>query len=237
MTCVKSDFAFSTGKVLINSNGVCFKSLRCTLFCKGLWEKHEDVSKRTEPRKSFIWLSGFFVFPRVGKCSQWHFLFFPILGKSFFADFLFSQCWESRFSAFFDFPPRGKADFLLIFVHRTPTKASFCRFLSIAPRIWVVFRENVCSGRIWTLLEDTAWAAPLPGDNSIRYCLFLRHAGSVPPSPCDKGHSALAGCVPFFMNRCRVCHSGRGWRQGSCHSRFPPCQHRRGSSRVSPHVP
>ena len=54
---------------------------------------------------------GFFVFPRVGKCSQWHFLFFPILGKLFFADFLFSQCWECRFSAFFDFSPRGKASF------------------------------------------------------------------------------------------------------------------------------
>ena len=36
MTRIKSDFAFSTGKVLINSNGVCFKSLGCTPFCKGL---------------------------------------------------------------------------------------------------------------------------------------------------------------------------------------------------------
>ena len=123
------------------------------------------------------------VFPRVGKCSQWHFLFFPILGKPFFANFLFSQCWESQFSMiscfpnvgkanfcrFFVFPPWGKGDFrwFLIFpregksifadfwfspvreswflpisVHRTPTKASFSRFLSIVPRIWVIFCEN-----------------------------------------------------------------------------------------------
>ena len=63
--------------------------------------------------------------------------------------FYSSQYWENRFSLiscfpnvgkadfqrFLIFPRGGKADFLLIFVHRTPTKASFCRFLSIAPRI------------------------------------------------------------------------------------------------------
>ena len=133
------------------------------------WCRQEDVSKWTEPRKSDKRLSGFFVSPRVGKCSQWHFLFFPMLGKPFLAVFLFSQCLESFFSLISCFPNVGKANFhrflifprggkpifadfwfspvresrfLPIFVHRTPMKASFSRFLSIVPRIWVIFREN-----------------------------------------------------------------------------------------------
>ena len=122
------------------------------------WCRQEDVSKWTEPRKSDKRLSGFFVFPGVGKCSQWHFLFFPILGKSIFVVFWFSPVRENRFSPISCFPPWGKADFhwilvfprsgkaifanfwvsfvgesllLPIFVHRTPTKASFFHFLSI----------------------------------------------------------------------------------------------------------
>ena len=130
------------------------------------------MSKWTEPRKSDKRLSGFFVFPRVGKCSQWHFLFFPILGKPFFANFLFSQCWESWFSLIFCFPNVGKAVFyrFLIFPrggkpifvvfwfspvresfflpissHRTPTKASFSRFSFIVllrKPVFPVFRSS-----------------------------------------------------------------------------------------------
>ena len=139
MTCVKSDFAFSTGKVLINSNGVCFKSLRCTLFCKGLWEKHEDVSKWTEPRKSDKRLSGFFVFPRVGKCSQWHFLFFPILGKPFFAEFWFSPVVESLLFPFSVHRTPYKSFFLPFFINCTPYLSDFSRKSMIYTRIWVVF--------------------------------------------------------------------------------------------------
>ena len=157
MTCVKSDFAFSTGKVLINSNGVCFKSLRCTLFCKGLWEKHEDVSKWTEPRKSDKRLSGFFVFPRVGKCSQWHFLFFPILGKPFFADFLFSQCWESRFSAFFDFPRAGKASFSrfsFIVPLRKPLFAVFYQLHPVSEWFFAKMYAPAGSEHFWRILHE-----------------------------------------------------------------------------------
>ena len=60
-------------------------------------------------------------FPNVGKADFCRFLIFPRGGKLFFVDFYPSYPYESLF--------------LLFFVHRTPTKASFCRFLSIAPRI------------------------------------------------------------------------------------------------------
>ena len=83
-----------------------------------------------------------------------------MLGKPFFADFLFSPVAERRFSLIFEFPPWRKADFrwFLIFprggkslfanfrssypyesllfpffVHRTPTKASFSRFSPVVP--------------------------------------------------------------------------------------------------------
>ena len=46
---------------------------------------------------------------------------FRELGNAANGIFYSSQYWESRF--------------LPIFIHRTPTKASFCRFLSIVPRI------------------------------------------------------------------------------------------------------
>lgn len=46
-----------------------------------------------------------------------------------------------------------------------------------------------------------------------------------------------AGCAPFSRNKRRECHSGHGWRQGSCHSRFPPCRHRRESSCACLHTP
>ena len=58
-------------------------------------------------------------FPNVGKVDFRRFLVFPREGKPIFADFLFSPVRESRFS--------------LIFVRRTPTKASFCRFSPIVP--------------------------------------------------------------------------------------------------------
>ena len=92
------------------------------------WCRQKDVSKWTEPRKSDKRLSEFFVSPRVGKCSQWHFLFFPILGKPIFADFLFSQCWESRFSLISCFPPWGKADFCRFLIFPREGKAIFADF-------------------------------------------------------------------------------------------------------------
>ena len=90
MTCVKSDFSFSTGKVLINSNGVCFKSLRCTPFCKGLWEKH----------CSQLWEQCF-----------WEICPFPKLGKFVFAIFMRSQSWEQLFLEISPVPKVGKACF------------------------------------------------------------------------------------------------------------------------------
>ncbi|MGP1453518.1 MAG: hypothetical protein ACTTJ9_08750, partial [Segatella oris] len=65
---------------------------------------------------------------RVGKCSQWHFLFFPMLGKLFFADFLFSQCWETRFSLIFDFPPWRKVDFRRFLIFPRGGKSIFAEF-------------------------------------------------------------------------------------------------------------
>ena len=122
------------------------------------WCRQEDVSKWTEPRKSDKRLSGFFVSPRVGKCSQWHFLFFPILGKPFFANFLFSQCWESRFLLIFEFPRGGKpifADFWFslvgesrfspIFDFPSRGKAFFCHFSFVVPLrkpLFPVFRSS-----------------------------------------------------------------------------------------------
>ena len=80
---------------------------------------------------------------------------FRELGNAANGIFYSSQYWESRFSAFFDFPRGGKPLFLVFrssypyeslllpfFVHRTPTKASFCRFPFIVPRIWTIFLEN-----------------------------------------------------------------------------------------------
>ena len=85
---------------------------------------------------------------------------FPNVGKVDFRRFLISPVRESRFSPISCFPPWGKADFhwflvfprsgkaifanfwvsfvgesllLPIFVHRTPTKASFCQFSFIVP--------------------------------------------------------------------------------------------------------
>ena len=85
-------------------------------------------------------------FPNVGKVDFRRFLIFPREGKPFFADFLFSPVRESRFSLISCFPRSGKAIFanfwvsfvgesllLPIFVHRTPTKASFCQFSFIVP--------------------------------------------------------------------------------------------------------
>ena len=102
--------------------------------------------KDEKPQKSDKRLSGFFVFPGVGKCSQWHFLFFPMLGKSIFAVFWFSPVRESRFSPISCFPPWGKADFhwflvfpvaerrfSLIFEFPSWGKASFCQFSFIVP--------------------------------------------------------------------------------------------------------
>ena len=92
------------------------------------WCRQEDVSKWTEPRKSDKRLSGFFVFPGVGKCSQWYFLFFPMLGKPIFADFLFSQCWESQFSLIFDFLPWRKVDFRRFLIFPREGKLIFADF-------------------------------------------------------------------------------------------------------------
>ena len=85
---------------------------------------------------------------------------FRELGNAANGIFYSSQCWENRFSPISCFPPWGKADFhwflvfprsgkaifanfwvsfvgesllLPIFVHRTPTKASFCQFSFIVP--------------------------------------------------------------------------------------------------------
>ena len=73
---------------------------------------------------------------------------FQELGNAANGIFYSSQYWENCFSLISCFPNVGNADFqrflifpagesllFSFFVHRTPTKASFCRFLSIAPRI------------------------------------------------------------------------------------------------------
>ena len=62
---------------------------------------------------------GFSSLRELGNAANGIFLFFPILGKPIFANFLFSQCWESRFLLIFDFPPWGKFDFhcFLVFPH------------------------------------------------------------------------------------------------------------------------
>ena len=52
-----------------------------------------------------------------------------------------------------------------------------------------------------------------------------------------RGHSVPAGCAPFSRNKRRECHSGHGWRQGSCHSRFPLCRHHKELSCACLHTP
>ena len=54
---------------------------------------------------------GFSSLRELGNAANGIFLFFPILGKPIFANFLFSQCWESQFSLISCFPNVGKADF------------------------------------------------------------------------------------------------------------------------------
>ena len=54
---------------------------------------------------------AFFDFPNVGMADFRCFLIFPSLGKSFFAVFQFSQCWDGRFLPFFVLPKFGKAHF------------------------------------------------------------------------------------------------------------------------------
>ena len=58
---------------------------------------------------------------------------FQELGNAANGIFYSSQYWENRFSLISCFSNVGKADFLLIFVHRTPTKAFFAVFYQLYP--------------------------------------------------------------------------------------------------------
>ena len=71
---------------------------------------------------------GFSSLRELGNAANGIFLFFPMLGKSFFADFLFSQCWEGRFSAFFDFLPWRKVDFRRFLIFPRGGKSIFSVF-------------------------------------------------------------------------------------------------------------
>ena len=130
MTCVKSDFAFSTGKVLIHSNGVCFKSLRCTLFCKGLWEKH--CSQLWEQ----LFLRNLSV-PKVGKAYFRYFHAFPKLGTTVFRNFARSQSWENLFSLFSCIPKVG----------------SSYREMIVSCKFWFSGRANCCWSKAWKSLS------------------------------------------------------------------------------------
>ena len=102
----------------------------------GLWSSADKKMCQKEPNPESL-LSDFRDFSP-----------FQELGNAANGIFYSSQYWENRFSLISCFPNVGKADFqrflifpaggsllFSFFVHRTPTKASFCCFLSIAPRI------------------------------------------------------------------------------------------------------
>ena len=102
----------------------------------GLWSSADKKMCQNEPNPESQ-IKGFRVFSS-----------FRELRNAANGIFNSSQYWENRFSLISCFPNVGKADFqrflifprgesllFSFFVHRTPTKASFCRFLSIVPRI------------------------------------------------------------------------------------------------------
>ena len=160
------------------------------------WCRQEDVSKWTEPRKSDKRLSGFFVFPGVGKCSQWHFLFFPMLGKPFFADFLFSQCWESRFSPFFDFPPWGKAVFRRFLVFPREGKPIFTDFLF----------SPVAERRFSLIFEFPSW-----GKASFCQFSFIVPLRKPPFANFRSAYPYESFFFPFFIN-CNLYLSDFSWK-------------------------
>ena len=71
---------------------------------------------------------AFFILPNVGKADFRWFLVFPMLGKPIFDDFLFSQCWESRFLLISCFPNVGKVDFRRFLVFPMLGKPFFADF-------------------------------------------------------------------------------------------------------------
>ena len=85
-----------------------------------------------------------FCFPPWGKADFRWFLIFPREGKAILIVFWFSLTGDNLFSP--------------IFTRRTPTKASFCRFSFIVPRIWTDFRENwwftPVSGQIFQEIDN-----------------------------------------------------------------------------------
>ena len=86
--------------------------------------------------------SLFSCFPSWGKVDFRCFSFIVPLRKPLFRCFLFIVPLRKPLFLVFRSSYPYESFFFSFSVHRTPTKASFCRFSLIVPRIWVVFRKN-----------------------------------------------------------------------------------------------
>ena len=128
---------------------------------------------------------AFFILPNVGKIVFRRFLVFPILGKPIFADFLFSQCWESCFSSISCFPPWGKADFHWFLVFPRKGKPVFADFLF----------SPVAESQFSSIFDFPPWRKA----NFRRFLIFPR--GGKPPFPVFRSSYPYEGLLfPFFIN-------------------------------------